>query len=207
MLRDAVTLQRNEQREQRLELGEKRLEFDREKLQFAVERFEAGKQSDVRRVMTAFLVAAKQWPEVQEALAGAFRLLQERKGAKTGGKEAGLEPIKVNEGEINKKIEEAQTGLECCSPSWRDSQPQSACFAGSVPDGLSCRIRLRYTTARRGATNSTSHGLHESITTSTATGVRMEGNEAELKPIQVNPSKSNHFYPGRERSATTGRGR
>jgi len=92
ILQDVLKLQRQGQLEQRLEL-------ELEKLEFAKERFEAGQQTDVRRVMTAFLVAARQWPEVQEALATAFRMLQERKEAEKEGNEAELGPIKVNQGE------------------------------------------------------------------------------------------------------------
>jgi len=82
ILRDVLKLQRGEHREQRLEL-------DWERLEFAMERFEEGKLADERRAMIGFLVAARQWPEVQEALASAFRLFQERKGAELGA-------IKVN---------------------------------------------------------------------------------------------------------------
>src|SRR6185369_9175098 len=92
ILRDVLKLQRQGQQEQRLELEE-------EKLEFAKERFEAGQQSDVRRVMTAFLVAAKQWPEVQEALAGEFRLFRERTAGAKEGDKTELGPIKVNQGD------------------------------------------------------------------------------------------------------------
>ncbi|HSY18255.1 MAG TPA: hypothetical protein VK815_07980 [Candidatus Acidoferrales bacterium] len=170
ILQDVLKLQRGEHREQRLEL-------ELEKLEFAKERFEAGHQTDVRRVMTAFLMAARQWPEVQEALAGAFRLLQERKGAEKEGNEGESGPIKVNQGEKNSKKEEMQTELEGCSPSGRDSQPQSACFAGRV-----CRS----------ATNSTSHGLkrgygsQERVAASSAVGeVRLDVDRTELGPIKV----------------------
>jgi hypothetical protein len=149
------------------------------------------------------LVAAKQWPEVQEALTGAFRMLQERKGAKTGGNESELKPIKVNQGEKNFKRKEMQTGLEGCPPAWRESQPQSACFAGSVPDGPSCRIRLRYATARRGATNSTSHGLkkghglQESVAAPAAVGGRTDGNEAEFGSIKVDQGDKFYLQDGK----------
>ncbi|MDR3456952.1 MAG: hypothetical protein P4N60_05865 [Verrucomicrobiae bacterium] len=122
MLQDVVKLRREEHREQRLELEQERLELDWERLQFAEKQFEAKQQSDVRRVMTAFLVSAKQWPEVGEALATAFRMLQERK-AETEGKEAGLGPIKVNQGGKFFENEGARNGLVNCSPS-PQSSPQ-----------------------------------------------------------------------------------
>jgi len=55
--------------------------------------------------MIGFLVAARQWPEVQEALTSAFRLFQERKGAVSEG-------IKVNQGEIFPEKEAAQEEME-----------------------------------------------------------------------------------------------
>jgi len=175
ILRDVLKLQRGG-------IAEKRLELDRERLEFAQERFEDGKQSDVRRVMTAFLMAARQWPEVQEALVKAFRMLQERKGA---AKETELEAIKVNQGEIFSDTEEVQTGLVDRSHPRRDSQPQSACFAVEV-----CRS----------ATNSTSpgstkrDGLQEGIAISTK-----DVNKTESEPIEVN--QGDVFYREREWTA------
>jgi hypothetical protein len=82
-----------------------------------------------------------------------------------------LKPIKVNQGEKflnNEGEQDEMAGCPVrggdgpsplrgtpdasvdCSPSWRGSQPQSACGAGSVPDGPFCRC----------ATDSTSYGLH-----------------------------------------------
>jgi hypothetical protein len=168
--RDVMKLRQGEQLERRMALEE-------ERLQFAVERFEEEKQTDERRAMVGFLAAARQWPEVQEALAVAFRMFQERKGAKTEGNKAELNPIKVNQGEKQINQEQMQAGLEGCSPSWRHSQPQRACCAGRV-----CRS----------ATNSTSHGrkrgygLQEGGAISTTMGgVRMNGNLTKLKPIKV----------------------
>ncbi|HSY17049.1 MAG TPA: hypothetical protein VK815_01885 [Candidatus Acidoferrales bacterium] len=126
ILQDVLKLQRGEHRGQRLEL-------ELEKLEFAKERFEDGQQSDVRRVMTAFLVAAKQWPEVQEALATAFQLLQERKVAETEEKEAELEPIKVNQGEINLKNEEMSEKLAGCPPVSRRDGARRSELAGQRP--------------------------------------------------------------------------
>ena len=110
MQQDVLKLQRGEHREQRLEL-------DRERLEFAMERHEEEKQTDERRAMIGFLVAARHWPEVQEALTTAFRLFQERKEAKTEGDNAELGPIKVNQGGKNLKNEAAQDKLAGCSPS------------------------------------------------------------------------------------------
>jgi len=151
ILRDVLKLQRQGQLEQRLEL-------EQEKLQFAMERFEEGKQSDVRRVMTAFLVAAKQWPEVQEALAGAFRLLQERKGAAKEGNEAELGPIKVNQGDIFSENEAAQNETECFQADCGDEpSPPRRCW---FPDSLRTKTVIG--------------------------GVRRDEGLAELKPIKVN---------------------
>ncbi|HEV2695285.1 MAG TPA: hypothetical protein VG347_20495 [Verrucomicrobiae bacterium] len=107
IVRDVLKLQRQGQ-------AEKRLELNRERLQFAKERFEDRKEMGIRRMMVAVLVRARQWPEVQEAFAAAFRLFQERKTVKTGGKEA----IKVNQGTFKK--DETQTESVSCSPSPTD---------------------------------------------------------------------------------------
>jgi hypothetical protein len=110
MMQDVMKLRRGEQLAERLAL-------DWERLQFAVERFEDEKQADERRAMVAFLVAAKQWPEVAAALTAAFRMLQERKGAE-------MEAIKVNQGEIFSKNEGDQIGFVGCSPSPQSSPPR-----------------------------------------------------------------------------------
>jgi len=61
-------------------------------------------------------------PEVQEALAAAFRLLQERKGRKQKGKKTESGPIKVNQDEKFKKAD-VQIKLVGCSPSPVSSPP------------------------------------------------------------------------------------
>ncbi|MDR3460169.1 MAG: hypothetical protein P4N60_22305 [Verrucomicrobiae bacterium] len=160
ILQDVLKLQRGEHREQRLELEQERLELDWERLQFAEEQAEAKQQSDVRRVMVAFLAAARQWPEVGEALATAFRLLQQRK-AETKEKEAELEPIKVNQGEKFFENEVEKKGLVNCSPS-----PVSA------PPGRGDDLARFW--------------VQESGATSTTGGSRTEGNGAELGRIKVN---------------------
>jgi hypothetical protein len=170
ILQDVMKLQRGEHREQRLEL-------DRERLEFVVERFEEGKQTDVRRVMVGFLAAAKQWPEVQEALAVAFRLLQERKGAKTGVKEAELGSIKVNQGEINKKDEEMPAELVGCRAAFcrgpsRTGRCSASKLAGSEPDW-------------------------QEASAPSGERVRTDVNLTKLKPIKVD--QGDIFYPERER--------
>ena len=102
ILQDVMKLQRQGQRAARLEL-------DWERLRFAVERFEAGQQTEARRVMIGFLAAAKEWPELGTALAAAPRLLQQRK-AEREGKESELESIKVDQGEKKLKNEGRGTG-------------------------------------------------------------------------------------------------
>jgi hypothetical protein len=169
MLRDVMKLRRGEQLAERLEL-------DWERLQFAMERFEEEKQTDDRRAMISFLAAARQWPEVGEALATAFRLWQERRGTVSEG-------IKVNQGEIFLKEEVQDEMAGClvrggdgpsplrgtpdasvnCSTSGRGSQPQSACGAGKV---------------RRSATDSTSYGLHNDL-------IQLEGEGDKSVSIKV----------------------
>jgi len=155
ILRDVLELQRGEHREQRLEL-------DWERLEFARERFEEGKLADERRAMIGFLVAARQWPEVQEALTSAFRLFQERKE----GKVAESEPIKVNQGEQFFKNESAQIRLVDCPPSSFPSPPGEGMTIGHhrYPDGLRA---------------------------DPAVGVRTEGNKAEFGPIKVDQGEIN----------------
>ena len=115
ILRDTLKLQRQDH-------SDRRLELDWERLRFAEEKFEDAKHSDTRRAMVGFLVAARKWPEVGEAMETAFRLFQERKVAEAEGNKAELKPIKVNQG--GKKFqEEAQTGFVGCSPSPVSSPP------------------------------------------------------------------------------------
>ncbi|HSY17077.1 MAG TPA: hypothetical protein VK815_02030 [Candidatus Acidoferrales bacterium] len=169
ILHDVMKLQRGEHHEQRLEL-------ELEKLEFAKERFEAGQQTDVRRVMTAFLVAAKQWPEVQEALAGAFRLFRERKAAAKEGDKTELESIKVNQGE---KIfhEEEQTKLVGCSPSPLSSPSAFAALRRDRPGRGDDLARFR---------------VQESIATSTAvSGDRTDANKTEWGQIKVDQGGKN----------------
>ncbi|HSY18781.1 MAG TPA: hypothetical protein VK815_10625 [Candidatus Acidoferrales bacterium] len=153
------------------ELQEKRLVLDGEKLQFAKERFEDQKQTDDRRAMIGFLVAARQWPEVQEALAGAFRLFRERKEATKQGDKTGLESIKVNQGKKKFKREEAQTKLEDCSPSPVSSPSAFAALRRDRPGRGDDLARFL---------------VQERITTSTAMGeVQTDVNKTELGPIKV----------------------
>ena len=170
ILQDVMQLRRGQQREERLEL-------DWERLQFAVEQFEEEKQADERRAMIGFLAAGGEPPRAivgsdlpqsepgwkvpgspGEALATAFRMLQERRGAEMEAVSGG---IKVNQGEINFKKEEAQDGFVGCPPS-----PQSS------PPGRGGDL-ARF-------------GVQEGVTTSAAlVGARMNANTAELGRIKV----------------------
>ena len=164
ILQDVLKLQREGHREQRLDL-------DQERLEFAKERFEAGQQSDVRRVMAAFLAAGRQWPEVGEALATAFLMLQERKQEQMEGNKTELGSIKVDQGGENKK-EEAPAKLVGCSPSPVSSPPGRG-------DGL------------------TRFWVQESFTTSTATGeVRMDGShQSQSRLDQGGENKKRRRWP------------
>ncbi|HSY19613.1 MAG TPA: hypothetical protein VK815_14825 [Candidatus Acidoferrales bacterium] len=120
----------------------------------------------------ALLAAARQWPEVEEALATAFRLFQERRGA--GENKAELEPIKVNQGEINLENEDAHNETEN-APTGCGDEP-------SPPRG---------------------HRLPDSRCAKPAVGgVRMNENLAKLKRIKVD--QGDNFYPERERASRWG---
>jgi hypothetical protein len=162
ILQDVMKLRRQEQREQRMEL-------DWEWLQLAQERFEEGKQSDVRRVMTAFLAAARQWPEVGEALATAFGMLQERKRGEIEGNKAELEPIKVNQAEHFFESVEAQDKVED-----RGWYPRP------------CRV---------GARRSELAG--QRLVLPVVGGIRMDEDLAKLKPIKVD--QGDIFFMEREK--------
>ena len=85
-------------------------------------------------------------------------------------KETELEPIKVNQGEINLKNEQTQTKLVDCSPS-----PQSS------PSGRGGDLARFW--------------VQESVTTpATVGGARTDVNKAELEPIKVN--QGDNFLKG-----------
>ncbi|MBW8864768.1 MAG: hypothetical protein JF609_07570, partial [Verrucomicrobia bacterium] len=176
ILQDVMKMRREEHREQRLEL-------DWERLQFAVERFEEEKQTDERRVMVGFLAAARQWPEVQAALAAAFRMFRERREAETEGNKAKLKPIKVNQGEINLKTEEMPAESVGCPPSYHR-------------DGAR-RSRLRQSFGAAGRRKDKLAGQRPALP---AVGTRMDVNEAKSGSIKVD--QGGIFYRERERVVT-----
>ena len=100
-------------------------------------------------------------------------------GMRMGANMAELGPIKVDQGEIlkNKGTETEPAGFP---RSWKNSQPQSACYAGKVCPAPS-------------GTDSTSFGLHSA-------SIHLEGQRGKSELIGLNWGEI--FYPGRE-----GRGR
>jgi hypothetical protein len=174
IVRDVLKLRRQGQ-------AEKRLELDGERLQFAKERFEDRKQLGMRRMMVAVLAKARQWPEVQEAFAAAFRLFQERKAAKTGGKE----PIKVNQGEQKNKrhIEEGIGPVGCGD----EPSPLRGTQVGSESDLARFRHQESVTQIpRRSAEAPLPHGQEPAMPTD---------HRGRLGPIK--DDQGDTFYPRR----------
>ncbi|HEV2694047.1 MAG TPA: hypothetical protein VG347_14220 [Verrucomicrobiae bacterium] len=179
IVQDVLKLQRQGQ-------AEKRVELDWERMQFAKERFEDTKQSNTRKAMVGFLVTARRWPEVQEALATAFRLFKERK--ETEGKEAELKPIKDDQGGTFKK-EEAQAKSVNCSPLPAKKTGSSSPVA--VTDG---RVLVHHDGAH-GVTRPTCTTVSKKLTTSSAVA-----NVNWSQSGQIKDDQDGIFYPTRERN-------
>jgi len=98
-------------------------------------------------------------------------------GVRTEGNKAEFGPIKVDQGEINKKNAEEQDELVGCPTSRRNRQPQSACGAGKI-----CRS----------ATDSTSGGLKAGIGMQASVWVHHDGAHGVTRPTRVSVGKNCH---------------
>jgi len=151
ILQDVMQLRRGEQREERLALDWERLEWRQ--------------KTEARQALEVILGEMGSWPEVGAAFREAFERYERRN-------EARLEPIKVNQGEINFINEEMPAKLVGCPPSPQSSPPGRG--------GDLARVEVQ-----------------ESVTTSAAVGgMQMGVNMAELESIKVNQGEI--FLKGEE---------